>query len=175
MRRAKWRVAPGGRIGDKAGMPMTHARPRRFARRPGLSRIAAAAIALATFGGGAAADPTGTWRTEDGDGQVRIAACGAALCGHVIRLKDPIDPATGQPATDKNNVDPKLRARPALGLQILTAMKPNGKPNEWGGRVYNPFFGRVFAGRLVLESDTRLKVEGCYVGICDHEIWTRAK
>lgn len=175
MRRAERRVAPGGRIGDKARMPMIHARPRRLVRRSRLFRLAVAAGTLVALGSAAAADPTGTWRTEDGDGQVRIAACGAALCGHVIRLKDPIDPATGQPATDKNNVDPKLRARPALGLQIVMAMKPNGKPNEWGGRVYNPFFGRIFAGRLVLESDTRLKVEGCYVGICDHEIWTRAK
>jgi len=42
-----------------------------------------------------AADPMGTWFTADKDSQVRIVNCGGALCGNLIWLKEPIDPATG--------------------------------------------------------------------------------
>ena len=42
-----------------------------------------------------AADPTGTWYTGDKDSQVRLTNCGGALCGTLVWLKEPNDPATG--------------------------------------------------------------------------------
>ena len=44
-----------------------------------------------------AADPTGNWLTESGSATVKIATCGAELCGTIVALKEPNDPATGRP------------------------------------------------------------------------------
>ena len=77
-------------------------------------RTAAAALLLATAAlstgisaitPARAADALGTWLTGDKDSQVRITNCGGAICGTLIWLKEPIDPATGQPKKDKNNAD----------------------------------------------------------------------
>src|SRR5205085_10965621 len=52
-----------------------------------------------------AADPHGIWQTEGGKAQVRLADCGGALCGTIIGLSEPNNPATGRPKTDENNPD----------------------------------------------------------------------
>ena len=53
-------------------------------------------VALAAFGPNMiarayAANPLGTWYTEDRDSQVRINKCGSALCGTLVWLKIPND------------------------------------------------------------------------------------
>ena len=48
-----------------------------------LSAISLASIALAP----ALADPVGTWLSADGEGKIRIADCGGALCGTIVWLK----------------------------------------------------------------------------------------
>ena len=110
-------------------------------------RQAAAALCFSTMvlsAGGApwiasafAADAAGTWFTADKDSQVRIANCGGALCGTLIWLKEPNDPATGRPKTDKNNADSGKQNRPLLGVQIVLGMKPGSTPQQWSGDVYN--------------------------------------
>ncbi|MEO7012375.1 MAG: DUF2147 domain-containing protein, partial [Nitrobacter sp.] len=45
----------------------------------------------------APADPTGIWLTQAGDAKVRVSKCHSGLCGIVVWLRDPIDPATGKP------------------------------------------------------------------------------
>src|SRR5262249_2323591 len=77
-----------------------------------------------------AADPNGTWQTEEGRGTVRMSDCGGALCGTLIALKEPIDPQTGKPKLDRNNTDPGERGRPIVGIQIVSALKAAG-PNKW--------------------------------------------
>ena len=59
---------------------------------------------------------------------MRITNCGGALCGALVWLKEPNDPATGQPKTDKNNADASKQSRPLLGVQIVLGMKPSGTP-----------------------------------------------
>ena len=39
------------------------------------------------------------------------------------------------------------------------------------GKIYDPGRGRVFKSNLYLLDDGTLKVEGCLISICDHEIW----
>ena len=39
------------------------------------------------------------------------------------------------------------------------------------GKIYDPGRGRTFKSNLYLLDDGTLKVEGCLMGICDHEIW----
>ena len=44
---------------------------------------------------------------------------------------------------------------------------------QWNknGKIYDPGRGRVFKSNLYLLDDGTLKVEGCLISICDHEIW----
>src|SRR5882724_5198126 len=72
----------------------------------------AAAVLGATLAPAFAADPIGTWLTEEGKATVRVAYCGGALCGTIVALKEPNDPQTGKPKIDKNNADGGMRGRP---------------------------------------------------------------
>src|SRR5947208_10200876 len=103
-----------------------------------MTTLRVAAIALAVLGlcGPACADPIGTWLTENGRSRVKVADCCGALCGTIVWLKEPNDPETGKPKTDKNNSDAEKRSRPLLGVQIVLGMKPSGA-GKWAGQVYN--------------------------------------
>jgi uncharacterized protein (DUF2147 family) len=117
----------------------------------------------------------GVWIVQDRTAKVRIAPCGGALCGNVVSITQPNDPATGGPWLDTNNVDPAKRARPLLGIAVATGMKPDGSSAKWIGRVYSIDHGRDYAGSMTLLSPTRLKIEGCQLMICESEIWTKAE
>jgi uncharacterized protein (DUF2147 family) len=122
-----------------------------------------------------AADPMGTWYTEGKDSQVRIANCGGALCGTLVALKEPIDPATGRPKLDKNNADASKQSRPLLGVQIVLGMKPSG-PDQWSGSVYNASDGKTYSGSFTMTGDNTAELKGCVMSIiCKSQTWTRAK
>ena len=72
------------------------------------------------------------WLTQTGNSRIRVADCGGALCGTIIWLKEPNDPDTGKPKTDKNNSDASKRSRPLIGVQIVLGMKPAGA-DKWTG------------------------------------------
>ncbi len=136
----------------------------------------AAGLLGASLGTGLAADPMGTWHTEEGKATVRIAACGPALCGTIISLKEANDPGTGKPKTDKNNVDQSLRSRPMIGVLVVLGMKPSGSANKWSGQVYNAEDGKTYSGSLTLQDANTIKLEGCILGglACKAATWTRA-
>jgi uncharacterized protein (DUF2147 family) len=136
----------------------------------------AAALLGVSLGTGFAADPMGNWHTEEGKATVRIAACGPALCGTIISLKDANDPDTGKPKTDKNNTDSTLRSRPMIGVLIVLGMKPSGTANKWSGQVYNAEDGKTYSGSLTLQDANTIKLEGCILGglVCKASTWTRA-
>jgi uncharacterized protein (DUF2147 family) len=121
-----------------------------------------------------AADPSGNWLTEGGSAKVRIAACGDAVCGTIVSLKEPNDPATGRPKVDKNNADASKRSRPMMGVQIVLGMKPNGA-NKWSGQVYNAEDGKTYTGNLTLQDANTIKLEGCILGglVCKAQTWKR--
>ena len=122
-----------------------------------------------------AADPLGKWYTADNDSQVRIANCGGALCGTLVGLKEPIDPATGRPKLDKNNADASKQSRPLLGAPIVLGMKPGG-PNVWSGNVYNASDGKTYSGSFTMTGDDTADLKGCVMSIiCKTQTWTRAK
>src|SRR5258708_35878550 len=89
----------------------------------------AAAVLGVSLGTGLAADPMGTWNTEDGKAVVRIAACGPALCGTVVSLQEAHDPDTGKPKTRKNNTQSSLRNRPMIGVPVLHGSEPTRPPH----------------------------------------------
>ena len=134
----------------------------------------AALLALAGPEGALAADPTGTWLTQTGTSRIRIADCGGALCGTIIWLKEPNDPDTGKPKTDKNNSDASKRSRPLLGVQIVLGMKPNGT-DKWSGQVYNAEDGKTYSGNLTMTGAGSLTLQGCALGglVCKGQNWTR--
>jgi uncharacterized protein (DUF2147 family) len=130
-----------------------------------------AALIACTVAGAALADPIGLWRASDG-GTMRIAACGAALCGFLASVVPAKDPATGRPATDKQNPDPAKRNRPLVGVEVLINMRPSGA-GKWAGQLYNSDNGRTYQGYLTGASS--LRVEGCSFGICGGENLTRVR
>lgn len=134
----------------------------------------AALLALAGPEAALAADPTGTWLTQTGTSRIRIADCGGALCGTIIWLKEPNDPDTGKPKTDKNNSDASKRSRPLLGVQIVLGMKPSGT-DKWAGQVYNAEDGKTYSGNLTMTGAGALTLQGCALGglVCKGQNWTR--
>ncbi|WP_374470280.1 DUF2147 domain-containing protein [Phenylobacterium sp.] len=123
-----------------------------------------------------AADPVeGDWLSEGGRAKVRLAPCGAErLCGTILSLKEPNDPETGSPQKDKNNPDPKLRARPVVGLQFLRDFK-RAEPGRWtGGKIYDPESGKTYDSKLKLNPNGTLKLDGCVLMICRGQTWRRA-
>ena len=137
-------------------------------------RAAAIAFAVLGFSDVASADPIGTWLTENGRSRVRISDCGGALCGTIIWLKEPNDPETGKPKTDKNNADESKRGRALIGVPIVLSMKPSGA-DKWSGQVYNAEDGKTYSGSITMQGANALQLEGCVMGfLCKSQTWTRA-
>jgi uncharacterized protein (DUF2147 family) len=123
--------------------------------------VASFILTLATT---AYASPIGLWRAKDG-AEVRIGKCGAALCGQLAKAR--IDPATGKPALDKRN-------KPLAGLQILRGMQPDGA-GKWSGQLYNEEDGQLYAGHLLELGPSRVRIEGCALGMCGGDELTRIR
>lgn len=113
-----------------------------------------------------AADASGTWLRENGNSRVRFAACGSALCGTIVWLKNP--------DVDKHNPNEAERSRSLVGVKVFFDMVPNGA-NKWAGKAYNPEDGRIYSGYMTLEGD-HLTTQGCVLGgiICKSVNWSRA-
>jgi len=137
-------------------------------------RFATAVAVLATLGAAPArADPLGLWSTPGGKAKVKISACGAALCGAIVSLREPTD-ETGKPKLDINNADAAKRARPIVGLSLLSGMKPDG--DRWAGQIYNPEDGKTYKAYMTPQVDGGLKIEGCALAglVCKTQVWTPA-
>jgi uncharacterized protein (DUF2147 family) len=139
-------------------------------------RLSAALIAyFAAAWPAFAADPTGIWSTADNQARVRIYNCGQDLCGTIVSLKEPNDPESGKPKFDKFNQDASKRARPIIGVELMSRLKPNGTPDQWEGALYNPEDGNTYKGILTMQGLLSLKLQGCVLGglICKSETWNR--
>nr|WP_140231565.1 DUF2147 domain-containing protein [Sphingomonas japonica] len=132
-----------------------------------------AAITLLATSGMAAPTPapvTGRWLTQDKAALIAIAPCGASLCGKIVRvLKAP----KGAPTTDANNPEPGLRARPLVGIDILSGFAAAG--DEWKGRIYDPKSGKSYRSVLRREGTGALSVKGCIAFLCKTQRWTAAR
>ena len=137
----------------------------------------AAAILLGASAPALAAEPIGKWLTKDNNATVAIAHCGDALCGTIVALREPNDPATGKPKTDIYNPDAAKRERSVIGVQIVFDMKPSGTADKWDGQVYNAEDGKTYTGSITLTSASTLDLKGCALGglICKTQTWNRTK
>ena len=121
----------------------------------------------------AGGDVSGIWFTQAGDAKVRVSRCGGGICGVVVWLKDPINPATGKPQVDDKNPNPSLARRPMIGLPLFSGMRASA-PNRWSGKIYNADDGKSYASNVSASGPDTLKVEGCVGALCGGETWTRA-
>ena len=118
--------------------------------------------ALASLAGTAMAEPlVGTWRTANDDngnsGLIQVKACGAALCGTLVKSFD----AAG-----------KQMESPNVGRKIIWDTVAAGD-GEYRGMVYSPDRDAEYKSKLVLTGD-KLSVSGCRIGICrEGGVWTR--
>lgn len=116
----------------------------------------------------------GTWATGDGSSNIAFEPCGTRICGRIVWLEEPIDRATGQPLTDRNNPDAALRSRPILGLPLFPGLEPDD--DHWTGKVYNADDGKSYDVTVKRKDPGHLEVEGCLFAIlCKSETWTKAE
>lgn len=136
--------------------------------------IAVTAVLLAATSALAqgAAEPGGVWLTQAGDARVKISKCGGGICGVIVGLKEPIDPATGKPQVDDKNPNPALKRRPMVGMPLFSAMQPVAA-NKWSGQIYNADDGGTYASSILVAGPETLRVEGCVGALCGGETWTR--
>ena len=135
--------------------------------------VLAALLAAPTAKAQTGDEVSGIWLTQAGDAKVRVSKCGGGICGVVIWLRDPINPATGKPQVDDKNPNPSLAKRPMIGLPLFSGMQPSG-PNQWSGQIYNADDGNSYASKISVSGPDTLKVEGCVGALCGGETWTRS-
>jgi uncharacterized protein (DUF2147 family) len=134
--------------------------------------LGALALASVLLGGAAqAGEPLGTWQVPGGAILIRIAACGASLCGMLLdspRLK-------AEPnARDDKNKNPALRARPLRGISMLTGFK--GGPPAWVGSIYLPGSGDTYRATMTSPDADTLSLKVCPVGpLCKTQALKRVK
>ncbi len=119
-----------------------------------MKRLVSMALAAICLAGMAVADPLeGNWRTIPDDngnsGLIRIAPCGAALCGTLVAAFD----GSG------NQIDSD-----DLGRQIITETVAQGG-GSYRGKIFSPDRGRTYNSKLQLQGN-QLAVSGCAFGIC---------
>jgi len=134
--------------------------------------IFAALLAAPSVRAQGAGEPTGIWLTQAGDARVRVSKCGGGICGVIVGLKQPIDPATGKPQVDDKNPNPALAKRPMIGLPLFSGMRAAG-PGKWSGQIYNADDGSTYASHVSVTGPDTLRVEGCMGAFCGGETWTR--
>jgi uncharacterized protein (DUF2147 family) len=117
---------------------------------------------LATTGFAFAADPSGTWRLDNGKITVKVRQCGGEVCANIVGLKEPTY-KDGKAKIDKYNKNPALRNRPLMGLSVLSNMKPTGD-GTWAGNIYNADDGRTYNATMTMSGNT-MKLKGCVAGI----------
>ena len=144
-----------------------------MSRRQILILAATMVLAATSLSAETNADPTGIWLTEAGDAKIHVSRCGSGICGIIVWLKAPIDPATGRPQVDDKNSDPALARRPIIGLNIFKGMKSVAE-RKWSGRIYNADNGKTYASDVTLAGARKLEVRGCVMAVlCGGETWTK--
>ena len=133
---------------------------------------AAALLAAPSAYAQGAGEPTGVWQTQAGDARVRISKCSGGICGVIVGLKEPIDPATGKPQVDDKNPNPALARRPMIGLPLFSGMHATGA-GKWSGQIYDADDGSTYASNVAVTGPDTLRVEGCMGAFCGGETWTR--
>ena len=139
--------------------------------------LVAIVLSVAGLASAQTMSPLGTWTNSEKKATFEIYKCGDKLCGKIVSLTVPNDPATGKPKTDSKNPDAKLRNRPRLGLVFMQGFKYDSD-NKWDdGKIYDPETGKTYSCYMQMQSPNTMEVKG-YIGfslIGKSQSWTRIK
>lgn len=117
----------------------------------------------------------GVWKNGEGTAMIKMYKNGDKYQGKIVWLKEPNDPATGKPKTDKNHPDETVRSRAIIGLINTWGFTYKGE-NVWDdGKIYDPKNGTTYDCTIKLKSANSLSVRG-YVGVSligRTDTWTR--
>jgi uncharacterized protein (DUF2147 family) len=117
----------------------------------------------------------GVWEPSNGRARVKIEKIGTKYYGKIVWLKEPNDPETNQPKTDKNNSDPGLQNVPLKGYRMLKDFVYGGN-NEWTeGTIYDPLNGSTYSCIIKMEDPNTLNIRG-YIGVAAlgrTDVWKR--
>lgn len=136
--------------------------------------VAVATVTCGRPNAATAAEPYGTWLTEDGRARIRTERCGSdatRLCGFVVWGREPLD-KDGKPKIDRYNPNPAFQARPQLGHQMLLGLKPNAE-GHFEGRIYNADNGKSYDVTVWSDQPSTLTVKGCMLVFCASQSWKR--
>jgi uncharacterized protein (DUF2147 family) len=121
-------------------------------------------------------DILGTWLNEEATGKITVYKENGKYFGKIVWLRDPIDPDTGKPKTDKENPEVKLQSRLVVGIVNLSNFTFNGT-DEWsGGTIYDPKNGKTYKCYIAFEGPAKLKIRG-YIGVSvigRNTYWTKS-
>ena len=107
--------------------------------------------------------PAGVWQNPSGSVRMRIAPCGAQVCGKVIY------------ANEKAKADAARGGNPNfIGVNLLRDFNRTG-PASWAGQVFVPDINRTVSGTLTMGGPKTVTVRGCAVGRvgCRDQVWTK--
>ena len=117
----------------------------------------------------------GVWEPSNGRARVKVEKIGSKYYGKIVWLKEPNDPTTKQPKTDKNNPDPALQNVPLKGYRMLKDFVFKGN-DEWAdGTIYDPLNGSTYSSTIKMEDANTLNIRG-YIGVSAlgrTDVWKR--
>jgi uncharacterized protein (DUF2147 family) len=119
----------------------------------------------------------GVWAPSNGRALVKVQKIADKYYGRIVKLKEPIDPETGEPKLDKNNPDESLRSTPLLGFRMLKDFVYAGDDEWTEGTIYDPQNGSLYSCTIKMKKDGSLDIRG-YIGVKAlgrTDVWTRVK
>lgn len=130
-----------------------------------LAKTALAFLAASLPAAAVAQDIQGHWVNPKGNVVVRVAPCGDAYCGTVIKAS-----AHAQAAAQAGGT-PHL-----IGTQILSGLRPAGD-GSFKGEVFDPKRNIRAPATIRVEGPDAISVKGCAIAgmlLCKEQRWTRA-
>ncbi len=107
-------------------------------------------------------DIIGNWVTEENKSIVKIFKKDNKYYGQIIWLKEPND-EDGNPKTDKENPNKKLRSRKLKNMVMMYDFVFDGE--KWDdGKVYDPKSGNTYSGTIKMRTKDIIDLRG-YIGI----------
>ena len=120
-------------------------------------------IFITSFSYSQAYNIEGDWYTENNNAIIKIYKDGNTLSGKITWMKTPND-ENGNPKTDPENPDEKLKSRKRLGM-IMMYNFIYDEDDQWDdGEIYDPESGNTYSGIITMTSKNKLDLRG-YVGI----------
>ena len=120
-------------------------------------------IFIASFSYSQSYNIEGDWYTENNDAIIKIYKDGNTLSGKITWMRSPND-ENGNPKTDPENPDERLKSRKRLGMIMMYNFSYD-EDDQWDdGEIYDPESGNTYSGIITMTSKNKLDLRG-YVGI----------